>query len=59
MKTNRAKFSAIRMDKGQKGGEEKIAIVALLVFVLAIWIFGGWGGGGAGEGDNVFTGKSN
>ena len=47
------------MDKGQKGGEEKIAIVALLVFVLAIWIFGGWGGGGAGEGDNVFTGKSN
>ena len=34
------------MDKGQKGGEEKIAIVALLVFVLAIWIFGGGGGRG-------------
>ena len=44
--------SAIRIDKGQKGGEEKKAIVALLVFILAIWIFF-WGGGGRG-GDNVF-----
>ena len=45
MKTSLAKFSAIRMDKGQKRGEEKIAIVALLVFILVIWIFRGGGGG--------------
>ena len=37
------------MVKGQKRGEEKIAIVALLVFVLAIWIFGGGGGEGGRE----------
>ena len=38
------------MDKGQKGGEEKKAIVALLVFILAIWIFRG-----GGEGEEMIT----